>query len=140
MLTAIVTQVADYVETHRQKVAEDGRCLVVRNGYGRKRSFVTGVGTLLVQTPRVEDRRVDEQSRKFRFTSHILTPCLKRTKSVEELIPWLYPKGISTVDFSEELAALVGPDSSGLSATTVMRLASALSSAMPEKTWTSSVE
>ena len=119
---AIEAEVADYVEAHRQEVAEDGRRLVVRNGYARQRTIVTGVGTLQVSAPRVEDRRVDEQGRKFRFSSQILPPYLRRTKSVEELIPWLYLKGISTGDFCEALAALVGPDAPGLSATTVVRL------------------
>lgn len=122
LLKAIEAEVADYVETHQQEVDKDGRRLVVRNGYSRERSLVTGVGTLRVKAPRVEDRRVDERGRKFRFSSRILPPYLRRTKSVEELIPWLYLKGISSGDFSEALAALVGPDAPGLSATTVVRL------------------
>jgi transposase-like protein len=80
------------------------------------------VGTFEVRAPRVEDKRVDEQGRKFRFSSQILPPYLRRTKSVEELIPWLYLKGISSGDFSEALQALLGPDAPGLSATTVVRL------------------
>ena len=75
-----------------------------------------------VRAPRVNDRRVDEEGNKFRFTSQILPPCLRRTKSVEELIPWLYLKGISTGDFSDALKALLGPAAPGLSATTVVRL------------------
>ena len=80
------------------------------------------MGQLKIQAQRVDDRRVDEQGRRFRFTSQILPPYLRRTKSVEELIPWLYLKGISTGDFSEALEALLGPDAPGLSATTVVRL------------------
>ena len=80
------------------------------------------MGQLKIQAPRVDDRRVDEQGRRFRFTSEILPPYLRRTKSVEELIPWLYLKGIPTGDFSEALEALLGPDAAGLSATTVVRL------------------
>jgi transposase-like protein len=75
-----------------------------------------------VKAPRVEDRRVDEQGQRFHFTSSILPPYLRRTKSIEELIPWLYLKGISTGDFSEALAALLGKDAPGLSASTVVRL------------------
>lgn len=122
LLQAIETEVSDYVEAHREAVDEDGRRLVVRNGYSRERSLVTGIGTLRLRAPRVDDRRVDEAGRKFRFTSQILPPYLRRTKSVEELIPWLYLKGISSGDFSEALAALLGPDAPGLSATTVVRL------------------
>ncbi|MCG3130574.1 MAG: hypothetical protein FLDDKLPJ_01339 [Phycisphaerae bacterium] len=57
-----------------------------------------------------------------RFTSKILPPYLRRTRSIEELIPWWYLKGISTGDFSEALMALPGPDAPGLSASTVVRL------------------
>ena len=111
-----------YIETHQHEVDENGRRLVVRNGHARERTIVSGVGQLKIQAPRVDDRRVDEQGRRFRFTSEILPPYLRRTKSVEELIPWLYLKGISTGDFSEALEALLGPDAAGLSATTVVRL------------------
>jgi len=52
----------------------------------------------------------------------ILPPYLRRAKSIEELLPWLYLKGISTGDFSEALAALLGPDAPGLSAGTIIRL------------------
>ncbi len=122
LLKAIEAEVADYIAAHQQEVDEDGRRLVVRNGFAQQRTIVSGVGTLEVRAPRVVDRRVDEQGRKCRFTSKILPPYLRRTKSVEELIPWLYLKGISTGDFSAALAALVGPDAPGLSATTVVRL------------------
>lgn len=122
LLQAIEAEVAEYVEAHRDEVDGNGRRLVVRNGYAQERTLVTGVGTLEVRAPRVEDKRIDEQGRKFRFHSQILPPYLRRTKSVEELIPWLYLKGISTGDFSEALEALLGPDAPGLSATTVVRL------------------
>jgi len=119
---AVEDEVAAYIDAHQDQVDENGRRLVVRNGHARQRTLVTGVGTIQVQAPRVEDRRVDEQGRKRRFSSQILPPYLRRTKSVEELIPWLYLKGISTGDFSEALEALLGPDAPGLSATTVVRL------------------
>src|SRR3970282_1231922 len=122
LLQAIEAEVTEYVEAHRGEVDGNGRRLFVRNGYAQERTLVTGVGPLEVRAPRVEDKRVDEQGRKFRFHSQILPPYLRRTKSVEELIPWLYLKGISTGDFSEALEALLGPDAPGLSATTVVRL------------------
>ena len=122
LMTAIEAEVAAYIEAHQHEVDEKGRRLVVRNGQARERTLVSGVGPINIRAPRVDDRRVDEQGRKFRFTSKILPPYLRRTKSVEELIPWLYLKGISTGDFSEALAALLGPDAPGLSATTVVRL------------------
>jgi len=122
LLTAMEEEVADYIEAHQLRRDEQGRRLVARNGRARERTLVTPVGELRVRSPRVEDRRRDETGRKFRFTSRILPPYLRRTKSIEELIPWLYLKGISTGDFGEALAALLGPEAPGLSATTVVRL------------------
>jgi putative transposase len=68
----------------------------------------------------VLDRRPADEAEPF--SSKILPPYLRRTKSVDELIPWLYLKGVSSGDFSEALAALVGPQAAGLSASTVVRL------------------
>src|SRR5581483_6292553 len=82
-------------------------------------TITTGLGPIEVQQPRVHDRRKGDGIE--RFSSKILPPYLRKAKSVEELIPWLYLKGISTGDFQEALAALVGPDCPGLSATTVTR-------------------
>jgi transposase-like protein len=85
-----------------------------------QRTILTGVGAVEVKQPRVLDRRQAEQAEPF--SSKILPPYLRKTKSLEELIPWLYLKGISTGDFSEALAALVGPEAKGLSASTITRL------------------
>ena len=122
LMTTVEAEVAAYIEAHQHEVDEQGRRLVVRNGRAQERTLVSGVGPIKIRAPRVNDRRVDEQGRKFRFTSEILPPYLRRTESVEELIPWLYLKGISTGDFTEALEALLGPDAPGLSATTVVRL------------------
>jgi putative transposase len=122
LLGAIEEEVEEYVARHLDCVDESGRRLVVRNGHARQRTVVTPVGPLAVRAPRVDDRRRDEQGRKRRFTSAILPPYLRRTKAVEELIPWLYLKGISTGDFSEALTALLGPEAPGLSAASVVRL------------------
>jgi transposase-like protein len=99
---------------------EQGRRQVVRNGYLPQREIQTGVGSIKVRQPRVRDRRPPHQAEPF--TSKILPPYLRKTKSIEELIPWLYLKGVSTGDFSEALKALLGPDAPGLSATTITRL------------------
>jgi len=121
MLTeAIEAEVAGWIEAHADLRDEHGRRRVIRNGYKPRRSILTGLGPVEVRQPRVRDeRRVDEGER---FCSKILPPYLRKTKSVEELIPWLYLKGISTGDFSEALAAILGPDAPGLSATTITRL------------------
>jgi transposase-like protein len=119
--TALQLEVEEYVTRHRSERDRAGHAVVVRNGTASRRSVTTGVGPIPVAAPRVNDRRMVEGQRQ-RFTSAILPPYLRKTKSIEELIPWLYLKGVSTGDFSEALQALLGPDASGLSATTVTRL------------------
>lgn len=119
---AVEAEVAAYIEAHVDQFDADGHRLVVRNGHKPERQIQTGIGPVPVRQPRVDDRRMDEQGRRLRFTSSILPPYLRKTKAIEELIPWLYLKGISTGDFNEALAALVGPDAPGLSASTVVRL------------------
>ena len=96
--------------------------MVVRNGRSPARQVQTGIGSVELSRPRINDKRVDEDGNRQRFTSKILPPYLRRAKTIEELIPWLYLKGISTGDFSEALGALLGKDAPGLSASTVVRL------------------
>jgi len=121
MLTqAVEAEVADWIDRHAHLRDEVGHRQVVRNGAMPARTITTGVGPVEVKQPRVHDRRPSEEREKF--TSQILPPYLRKTKSIEELIPWLYLKGVSTGDFSEALAALLGPEAPGLSATTVTRL------------------
>lgn len=117
---AVEAEVAAWIDAHAHLKGPDGRRLVVRNGYLPGRDIQTGLGDVAVRQPRVHDRRPDGQA--VRFTSAILPPYLRRTSSLEELIPWLYLKGVSTGDFSEALQALLGPGAPGLSATTVTRL------------------
>jgi putative transposase len=119
---AIENEVADYLRRHAHQRDEDGRRLVVRNGYLPARDLQTGVGLVEVCQPRVNDKRHDAQGERQRFTSQILPPYLRRTKSLDELIPWLYLRGISTGDFTEALQALLGPQAKGLSATNIVRL------------------
>jgi transposase-like protein len=119
---AIEAEVDAHIEAHKELRGERGHRLVVRNGHKDERELQTGAGPVTVRQPRVNDRRMDENGQRVRFTSQILPPYLRRTKSVEELIPWLYLKGISTGDFSEALVALLGPEAPGLSASTVVRL------------------
>ena len=117
---AIEAEVAEWIERHQHSRDERGHRQVVRNGHLPERTLVTGVGPVNVKQPRVLDRRPAEEAEPF--SSKILPPYLRKTKSIEELIPWLYLKGISTGDFSEALAALVGPQAKGLSASTITRL------------------
>ncbi len=114
----VEAEVEAFVAAYAHVRDEEGRRQVIRNGYLPERTIQTGIGNIAVKAPRVRDR----SGSGIRFASSILPPYLRRTKSIEELIPWLYLKGISTGDFSEALAALLGPDATGLSATTVSRL------------------
>ena len=118
----IEAEVAGYIDRHAALRDAAGHRLVVRNGHKDEREIQTGIGPITVQQPRVNDKRIDEHGQRVRFTSDILPPYLRKTRSLEELIPWLYLKGISTGDFSEALAALLGPEAPGLSASTVVRL------------------
>jgi putative transposase len=117
---AIDAEVAEWIESHRELRNEAGHRQVVRNGRLPKRTILSGVGAIEVEQPRVLDRRPDGEAESF--SSKILPSYLRKTKSLEEWIPWLYLKGVSTGDFSEALVALVGPSAAGLSATTITRL------------------
>jgi transposase-like protein len=94
---------------------------IVRNGYLPERQIQTGIGSVPVEAPRIRDR-FPQASERISFSSAILPPYLRKTRSMEQLIPWLYLKGVSTGDFSDALAALVGNDAPGLSAATISRL------------------
>jgi putative transposase len=97
---------------------ELGRAVVVRNGFQPERCILTGIGPVSVEVPKVRSR--DERSAVFR--SALVPPYVRRARSVEAALPWLYLHGVSTGDMSEALAALVGPDAAGLSAAVVSRL------------------
>jgi transposase-like protein len=117
---AIEAEVESFLAQHFELRDDHGRARVVRNGYLPERDVQTGIGPVRVKAPRVRDRSRAEE--KVRFTSSLLPRYLRRSASLEELIPWLYLKGISTGDFQEALAALLGGDAPGLSASTISRL------------------
>ncbi len=117
---AIQAEVAGYLEERREVRGSHGRRQVVRNGYLPERTIQTPLGDVPVKQPRVRDRRSVPEREKFE--SSILPPYLRKTRPLEELLPWLYLKGISTGDFSEALQALLGPEARGLSASTITRL------------------
>ena len=117
---AIEAEVQQWIDQHAHLTDAQGHRQVVRNGHLPARQIISGLGPIRLTQPRVHDRRpADEREH---FTSKILPPYLRKVKSIEELIPWLYLKGISTGNFTEALQALVGPECPGLSATTVTRL------------------
>ena len=114
---AIQNEVEEYIQTHAALRDEKGRRLVVRNGSLPARQIQTPLGQVSICQPRVNDRRPDHK-----FLSRLLPPYLRRTPSVEALIPALYLRGISTGDFSEALASLLGPNAGGLSPANIVRL------------------
>ena len=122
LATALQAEVAEYIEVNAAHVDEAGRRLVVRNGSCPERTIQTALGSVSVSRPRIDDRRLDEDGNRIQFTSKILPPYLRRSKTVEELIPWLYLRGISSGNFSEALSGLLGEGAPGLSASTVVRL------------------
>jgi transposase-like protein len=122
LVQAVEAEVTSFVEAHGHLTDDLGRRRVVRHGYLPEREIQTGIGPVAVRCPRVRDRGIGAAGGKIHFSSAILPPYLRRTRSIEELLPWLYLKGISTGDFGEALAALLGPEAPGLSASTIARL------------------
>jgi putative transposase len=118
---ALEAEISVFINQYKELVDDLGRQRVVRNGYLPERDIQTGIGPVKVKAPRVRDRS-GHRKNKINFNSTILPPYLRRTKSMEQLIPWLYLKGVSTGDFTDALAALVGKDAPGLSAATISRL------------------
>lgn len=120
LAAALEAEVEAFLEKYAERKDSKGHREIVRNGSMPERTIQTGLGDISVKAPRVRDK--SEAQSKIRFTSSILPPYLKRTKNVEELLPWLYLKGISTGDFGEALTALLGKNAPGLSASTISRL------------------
>ena len=123
---AVEAEVTALLSLHADKLTDDDRARLVRHGHLPEREIMTGIGPVAVRCPRVRDR-VGEGSERIRFSSAILPPYARRSKSLEVLIPILYLKGVSTGDFEEALVALLGKDAGGLSAATVGRLKEAWS-------------
>jgi putative transposase len=118
---AVETEVADFIGRHCGLVTEEGRRRIVRHGHLPEREIMTGIGPVPVRAARVRDR-VGQGEARIRFSSTILPAYARRSKSLEELIPILYLRGISSGDFEEALSALLGMDAGGLSASTIARL------------------
>jgi putative transposase len=118
----IEAEVETFLGAHADLADARGRRRVVRNGHAPERKIQTGIGPIAVRRPKLRDRGDGTGGEPIRFTSEVLPPFLRRTKNVEELLPWLYLKGVSTGQFEEALTALLGSDAPGLSASTVRRL------------------
>lgn len=115
---AIEVEVAMLLAQYADRRDDQGRQAIVRNGYLPERDVQTGIGAVRVKVPRVRDRSGAGR----RFHSALLPPYIRRSKSLEALLPWLYLKGVSTGDFSEALQALLGPNAPGVSPATLSRL------------------
>lgn len=116
---AVEAELPMLLEAHSGETISDGRMRLVRHGHLPEREVMTGIGSVTVKVPRVRDRGAGAE--KIRFTSTILPSYLRKTKSIEDLLPWLCLKGISTGDSQGALAALLGPNAAGLSSTTISR-------------------
>ena len=119
---ALEAEVEIFLQQFKDITDETGCQRVVRNGYLPEREIQTGIGQVPVKAPRIRDRQPNSGEGRIRFSSAILPPYLRRTKSIETLLPWLYLKGISTGDFTDALTALLGKEAPGLSAATIGRL------------------
>ncbi len=115
---AIETEVQLLLEANSELVTSEGKMGLVRNGYLPERTIQTGLGDIAVKVPKVRDRT----GQSIKFNSSLVPPYLKRSQTVEEFLPWLYLRGISTGDFSESLKHLLGENAKGLSAATISRL------------------
>lgn len=118
---AIDSEVEEFIALHASKVDENGKRRVVRNGYLPTREVVTGAGALEIQQPRARDNDPDKGNR-ARFAPSIIPQYMRKSPTIEELIPVLYLLGISTGDFTEALEALTGKEVPGFRANTVVRL------------------
>jgi putative transposase len=123
LATALEAEIEAFVGQFAEERLPDGRQRIVRHGYGPERKIQTGIGALQVRRPKLRDRVADtEGGEKVRFTSHILPRWARRSRSLDALLPVLYLRGISTGDFQEALAALLGPDAPNLSPGVISRL------------------
>jgi len=119
---AIENEVEEFLLRHRDERDASGRCLAVRNGFMPERKILTGVGPLSFRQPRIDDRKLRAHRQTEPFTSRILPRYMRRIPSIDNLIPILYLKGISTGDFPQALSAILGEGAKGLSATNIVRL------------------
>mgnify|MGYP002398328376 CR=1 FL=1 len=118
LATAIEAEVAAFLKQHGSLKTDEGKSVVVRNGYLPERAIQTGLGNIEVKVPKVRDH----SGSGIKFNSSLIPPYLKRTRNIEEFLPWLYLRGISTGDFAETLKHFLGPDAPELSSATIGRL------------------
>ena len=119
---ALENEVEEFIAKHCYLTDENGNKVVTKNGYMPQRQILTGMGPIQIKQPRIDDRSLKDHPVHERFTSGILPRYLRRIHSIDNLIPALYLKGISTNDFPAALSAILGDGASGLSAANIVRL------------------
>ena len=115
---AVEAELLELLAEHSERRTEDGKAGVVRNGHLPERELQTGLGPVTVQIPKVRAKTGEPVT----FHSALVPPYVRKTKSLEAALPWLYLKGISSGEMGEALKVLLGPEATGLSASTVSRL------------------
>lgn len=121
LAAALEAEIDEHVDRFRGVVDEQGKRRVVRNGYLPAREIQTGAGKLEIKQPRARVHGACDGDSKLRFKSKLIPPYLRKAKDIEELIPWLYLRGISTNDMADALGVLLGVDAFGLSPASVVR-------------------
>lgn len=115
---AVEAELSGFMAQFSGRILDDGRAAIVRNGYHPSRDIQTGIGPVTVQIPKVRSK----DGNPVNFQSALVPPYIRKTRSLEAALPWLYLKGVSTGEMSNALKVLVGPEAKGLSAGTVARL------------------
>lgn len=118
LANAVEAELQELLQKYSDFTDDSGRRKIVRNGYLPEREIQTGIGPVQVKVPKIRDK----SGQGIKFNSLLLPPYMRKTRAVEEVLPWLYLKGISTGDFQEALHALLGNEAKGLSASTISRL------------------
>lgn len=119
---ALENEIAEYIEKYKKVLDKTGKRVVVKNGYHTEREILTGIGAIEIKQPRVDDRNLENYGEEERFSSKILPRYLRRIPSIDNLIPVLYLKGISSNDFPTALSSILGEGAKGLSSANIVRL------------------
>jgi transposase-like protein len=115
---AVEAELQELLSQYSDRRTDDGNAVVVRNGHLPERELQTGLGPVTVKIPKVRSKA----GAPVTFRSALVPPYVRKTKSLEAALPWLYLKGVSSGEMGEALKILIGPDAKGLSASTVSRL------------------
>lgn len=122
VLQAVEAEFAAFLQIHSDERLDDGRKRVVRHGHLPERKVITGIGAIPVKVPRTRDRQANDKEDTIRFASQLLPRYIRRSKTIEVAIPYLYLKGISSGDFSQVMPVLLGKETAGFSSDTILRL------------------